>query len=231
MTEIITTESQNVLAGIMRAASDPNVDVAKLKSLLDMQKEILSHQAEIAFNAAMNDCQGEIKPVARNAQNNHTKSKYAKLEKVDDAVRDIYAAHGFSLSFGSEPVDGGVKVTCLVAHKQGHSRSYQLQGELDMSGAQGKANKTSIQGLGSTISYLRRYLTLMIFNIVLTDEDTDGQPQVKYVTPIQKEALQKALGPFEDEFCKKYQLESLEELAADDFDKTLQIAKNFAAKK
>lgn len=229
MSELVTTESQNILSGIMRAASDPNVDVAKLKSLLDMQKELVLHQAENDFNEAMNKVQQEIPQVVRQAENKHTKSKFAKLENVDNAIRPIWSKHGFSLSFGSKPFEGGVTITCRIS-RGGYSRIEELPGMLDTTGPEGKKNKTDIQGLGATVSYLRRYLTCMIFNVVLTNEDNDGQAQVKYITLIQKEALEKALGPFVDDFCKKYQLESLGELAAEDFDKTLQIAKNFAAK-
>ncbi len=45
-----------------------------------------------------------------------------------------------------------------------------------LSGNQGKTNKTGIQAVGSSVSYLRRYLLTMAFNIVLADDpDDDGE--------------------------------------------------------
>jgi hypothetical protein len=38
----------------------------------------------------------------------------------------------------------------------------------------GRPNKTALHGLGSSVSYLRHYLTCMIFNVVMRGEDDDG---------------------------------------------------------
>ena len=169
-------QQDNVLLMIDRAARDKTVDVAKMRELLDMQKEVLRIKTEAAFNQAMRDCQSELEPVVRKAENKHTQSKFAKLEHIDMAARPIYTKHGFSLSYDQpETLPNGNKlVICHVAHVDGFTRTYRLDGALDTVGSQGKANKTALQGLGSTISYLRRYLMCMIFNIILKDEDNDG---------------------------------------------------------
>lgn len=212
-----------ILDVIARAASDPTVDVHKMKELLAIQQEVHRTNAEIAFNEAMNACQKELPRVFKAAQNASNKSKFAKLEKVDEAIRPVYTKHGFSLSFGSRAIEGGVTVTCRVSHTAGHHIDHELSGALDTKGAQGTANKTDIQGLGSSVSYLRRYLTCMIFNVILTDEDNDGQKSA-YITDVQKQAIINALGgPGERvaKFCEKYALTSLDELAAESFDKAM----------
>ena len=43
-----------------RLACDPNVDVAKLEKLIEMQERIMRHQAKAAFDAAFAEMQGEI---------------------------------------------------------------------------------------------------------------------------------------------------------------------------
>lgn len=185
---MMTTELQRVEAGelavrpeptfmdvIAAAARDPTVNVEKMQQLLEMRERIMKKEAEVVFNAAMRDAQQEIPAVLRDSQNEHTRSRYAKLEAIDAQIRPIYTRHGFSLSFNSPSTDdSGVTVSCTAFHSAGHSRDYQLSGALDGAGAQGKSNKTNIQALGSTVTYLRRYLTCMIFNVVLTNEDTDG---------------------------------------------------------
>ena len=46
---------------------------------------------------------------------------------------------------------------------------------MDDKGPQGAPNKTGIQGMGSTWSYLQRRLLAMIFNIRIVGEDQDGR--------------------------------------------------------
>lgn len=171
----IPPEVQAELSLIERLASNPRADVKKLEALLDMRERTRAGEAHRRFNEAMRDCQAEIMPVARDAENKHTNSKFAKLESIDREIRPIYTKHGFSLSFNSKSLDDGrVRILCTVGHTAGHFEPYELDGHLDTAGAKGNANKTNLQGLGSTVSYLRRYLTCMIFNVVLTDEDNDG---------------------------------------------------------
>ena len=173
--ELVHAVPPSLLTTIADLARDPACDVEKLRALIAMQREVMAEQARIAFDAAMADAQAEMVPVLRSATNAHTKSRYARLEDIDNAIRPLITRHGFSLTFDNpdQTVDG-IVVTCAVAHRDGHVRSYKIAGARDDKGAQGNANKTPIQAIGSTISYLRRYLTCMIFNVALTNDDTDG---------------------------------------------------------
>jgi hypothetical protein len=63
---------------------------------------------------------------------------------------------------------------CEVSHSLGHTKRFHLEAAPDTIGPKGTANKTPLHGLGSTVSYLRRYLTCMIFNVVVRSEDNDG---------------------------------------------------------
>ena len=60
-------------------------------------------------------------------------------------------------------------IVCTVLHKAGHSVTEELPGKVDAGPA-----RSAIQAVGSSISYLRRYLTCMIFNVVVRNEDKDG---------------------------------------------------------
>lgn len=173
-------ESEPELAGslvnfLARAVRDPSIDVAKLEALIRLQREVLADDARRRFAVAMNAAQAEMMPVLRDATNSSTGSKYARLETVDAALKPIYARHGFTLEFDSEPVDGGVRILCEVSHAAGHTKVRRLDAALDAAGPQGKTNKTPVQAVGSTVSYLRRYLTLMVFNGVVGNDDNDGQ--------------------------------------------------------
>lgn len=215
-------KSPDLLSVIAAAARDPQVDVAKMQQLLDMRERVMKFEAEREFNAAMRACQEQITAVVRDAKNTHTGSMYARLETVDRTIRPIYTSHGFSLSFnsGAGRKGNGVLVTCAARHITGHTQSYELEGDLDLSGAKGVANKTSIQGLGSTVSYLRRYLTMMIFNVTTIDREDDDHMTHSAVSAQQASNITDMLNAAEitgdrlKRFLEFAQAESVETIAA-----------------
>lgn len=179
--EIIETQAPGTLIEFLaRAVRDPSIDVHKLQAIYQMQREIVADDRRERFHEAMNAVQGEMQAVVRNALNSETRSKYATLEAVDAAIRPIYAKHGFSLSFSEAANDQPeMKIECIV-RRGGHAETFHLSALSDMTGPKGTPNKTNVQGVGSSVSYLRRYLTCMIFNVALRD-DNDGNRQQRNV--------------------------------------------------
>jgi hypothetical protein len=168
-------EADNVLSVIERAALNPAIDVDKLDKLLAMQERIIGRQAEQAFNAAMNDAQSALGPVAADATNPQTRSRYASYPALDKAVRPIYTRHGFALSFNTAdgaPADH-VRVVCSVSHRDGHKALYQVDMPSDGKGAKGNDVMTKTHATGAAFSYGQRYLLKLIFNIAVGDDD-DG---------------------------------------------------------
>jgi len=165
-----------VLAMIERAARDPSVDIDKMERLLAIHREMRSETARTAYNAAMARVQAQIKPVYRDAMNDHTNSPYARLETISEAITPIITSEGFSLSYDTAdcPVANHIRIVCDVMHSAGHTERKHFDLALDNVGAKGNLNKTAIQASGSTISYGRRYLKCMVFDVVLTNEDNDG---------------------------------------------------------
>lgn len=175
MNDIALQETNSVISVIEKVATSKDLDVSKMEKLLEMQERVLNRQAEIAFNNALSEVQKELPAIQRDAVNSQTSSRYSKLESINMKIIPVYTKHGFSLSFGTEETSDKevLKITCDVSHAQGHTRQYHYNLPWDKSGIKGNVNKTDIHALGSTISYGRRYLTMMIFNLVISD-DTDG---------------------------------------------------------
>lgn len=175
---VAQSETASLLGVIERAARDPSVDLDKLERLFAMRKELETETARKAFNDAMAACQKEMPAVAKNASNTHTKSRYATLDKVAEAIAPIYTKHGFFLSFdeGECPNEGMMRIKCVVGHKDGFDREYSVDVPIDKAGARGNDNKTATHAFGSTMTYGRRYLTLAIFNIATKEAtpDNDG---------------------------------------------------------
>lgn len=151
-----------------RLATNPDVDVAKLERLIAMQERILARNAEAAFNAAFSDMQAEIPTVIEHGKTD--KGTYAELEDIVTAVRPVLHKHGFALSHRTEwPEKSVVKIIGIITHRDGHSRTSEFMSAADASGS-----KNAIQGLGSAVSYGRRYTTKDLLNIVTRGEDDNG---------------------------------------------------------
>lgn len=250
--QIVTTEEQRaappavaqsegaaLLSMIERMARDPSVDPDRIERFMVMAREARAEQARVAFNAAMSACQAELPRVLRDARNTHSGAAYARLESIAKATAPIIARHGFSLSFGTEPspIQGNLRVACTCAHEAGHERAYHLDLPPDTAGAQGKANKTPIQGIGSTITYARRYLVLQVFNIALTNDphDTDGAPDGGEddgaISDEQYEKLRALIaehGIKIDQFIRFFRIESVPDLPAARFDEAVRMIKQRA---
>ena len=185
MSVTIAEANASLLSFIERASRDPEFDITKFESLLRMQEKLVNDQARREFNAAMSAAQNEMQPVLRNAVNEHTKTRYAKLETIDSQMRPIYARHGFSVRYGSAQSsrDGWLRITCTIAHVGGYSEEHYLDSPPDSVGAQGRSNKTAVQAVGAAITYLRRYLLCMAFNIVLSDDPDDDDGAALGVAP------------------------------------------------
>ncbi len=226
-TAIVQVNPQNdkaaIISVIERAALDPNVDIDKMERLLAMQERILDRQAEADFNAAMAAAQAEMLPVVRDAKNDQTNSKYARLEAIAKAIKPITSRHGFAPSFGTDdcPREDHYRITCDLTHAGGHSRRYHADIPLDLAGIKGNQNKTRTHAFGSTMSYGRRYLTLLMFDIATEDDDGNTAGAGATVSAeqyIRLRDLIQEVDANESAFLKYYRATSLETFPAGKFD-------------
>jgi hypothetical protein len=168
----------SMLEVIERASRDPAVDVDKLERLLAMAERVRAAEREAEFAAAMNAVQSELRKVFARAENDSTGSRYATFEDLDGEARPIYTKHGFSLQFNTaDPPPSDVpmvRVTCDVVHRGGHKVHFMIDMPADGKGAKGGNVMTRTHATASAIQYGRRYLLRMIFNVVTTENDDDG---------------------------------------------------------
>ena len=159
---------------LLQQALAQGVDTDTLTKFMDLQERYEANEARKAYADAMSKCQKALPKVIAGAENTHTESSYAKLEHINAAITPVYSKNGFSISFGEDPIDGDmIRITATVLHKLGHKEKFVYDLPLDLNSMSGKANKTAIHAKGSTTTYGRRYLTMMIFNLTVGD-DTDG---------------------------------------------------------
>ena len=165
--------TKDLLALLAQAAVDPRMDVAKMERLLEMHRQVTEDQRRVEFAAAMARLQAVLPQISKEGRivvSGTERSRYARIEDIDVAIRPLLAAEGFSLAFDTEPKDHGLLITGKITHAAGHSETRSLLLPMDAQGA-----KSPVQGVGSTVSYGRRYLLKMILGIVERGEDDDGQ--------------------------------------------------------
>ena len=134
------------------------------------------HKSESIANLvkALSTLQGELKDSSKNAINPHYKSKYSDLSEVLGNLRPLLAKHQLALSQFPSFENGIVSVTSLLAH---------ASGEWIESTASAPATKQDVQGVGSAITYLKRYSATSIVGMASADQDDDGN-SVSTVPPV-----------------------------------------------
>jgi len=157
----------------------------EIEKWLNLHERVTKSQAGKAYTEAMRQCQVEMPVILKDTKNDHTNKRYPKFENILALIKPIYTTAGFALNFGTEEsiLPDHYRVVCDVRHVGGHSERYHCDFPTDGKGAKGgSSSMNAVQAVGSTLTYARRYLTALIFNLTIADQDTDaarGQAQTE----------------------------------------------------
>lgn len=113
---------------------------------------------------ALAAAQAEIVAAEQNRENPHLKSRYATLNAVWDACRAPLTKNGLCLTQFPSFDGGRVRVRTVLGHKSGQ----EIESTLEL-----PPGKQDIQGIGSAITYARRYVMSALVG-VCPDDDDDG---------------------------------------------------------
>lgn len=226
------------LFAIMR---DPSTDIVKLKEYMALYKDLAAEEARLGYNMAMSEAQAGMKPVVATLINKSTgNSKYPSQNAIDDAIRPFYTKHGFSISFdtGDHPQPDWVRLFAYVEHERGHKRQFKIDIPADGKGAKGGDVMTKTHAVVSAVTYGKRTLLGMIFNLAI-DRDDDGNSAGKVaeadkpkLSAAQIADLQKLIedtGGSVDLFLKHLKLAALGDIFVDRYEAAKKIVKDTAA--
>ena len=181
-----------------------DIDPAKIQSVLDLYNQERDRAQTEAFNRDLAALQGEVFAVAAKGTNPTFRSAYPKMETLVAETREYLNRHGISIRFGMTlqkteappPEKGMVRVVEIVSHRDGHWEEHYIDAPPDMPipGRSGReAPRTPIQSVGSTITYLKRYMYQMTLNLVTGvdphDNDGEGHRGDMRITPEQQEEI------------------------------------------
>jgi len=111
---------------------------------------------------ALSKTQGQIKGALKDTDNPFFKRKYADLTSVWDACREQLSSNGLSVVQTTDDSESGVIVETFLIHSSGEW----IGGRLRM-----KPVKDDPQGVGSAITYARRYALAAIVGVAPEDDD------------------------------------------------------------
>lgn len=115
------------------------------------------------LSTALSLAQLEMGNASKDSKNPFFNSKYADLAEVINTVKTAFGSHGLSYSQHPSYSNGDVVLTTIIMHKSGQWMSSSMSMPVV---------KKDPQGVGSAVTYCRRYSLAAICGI--TQEDDDG---------------------------------------------------------
>ena len=141
---------------------------------------MLKSESIAALAKAIALSQLHVENALKSSTNPHFKSKYADLAEILNTVRPVFSANGIAIVQTPTFESGVASVETMLCHESG---------EFISSVCSSPVSKQDAQGVGSAITYLRRYSLAAMCGIA--QEDDDGQhavqePQTQRQAPSRK---------------------------------------------
>ena len=169
--EIVNLPVVTPMSMIERAV-ERGADVAMIEKLMELQERNERHLGRRAFDQAIASAKAEFRPILKSGKVSHGQGKtsfdHETLADISNAVDAALSRYGLHYRYRVSQSDR-IVVTCIIAHKDGHSEETTLSGQPDASGA-----KNSIQAIGSTVTNLQRYTLKAALGLAAAADD-DGR--------------------------------------------------------
>lgn len=164
---------------MLQVAVSQGADIEKLKQLMDLSERWEANRARKAFEASISMAKAEIKPIIKNQQVDYqnrnsagrTNYMHEDMAQIANHIDPILSKFGLSYRHRATQEGKRLTITCIMAHRDGHSEETTLSGDNDESG-----NKNALQSVGSAATYLQRY-TLKLALGLSASKDTDAATQ------------------------------------------------------
>jgi hypothetical protein len=142
------------------------IEEIKLNGYSNPAEKTESEELDQLFTA-LSKAQLEMETASEDSTNPFFKSKYADLKSVVSSSRPHLAAHGLCIIQRTMPDENG---QVYLYTRLGHTSGQWMESKMAI-----KPAKSDIQGIGSYITYLRRYMYSSMVGVVTGIEDDDGE--------------------------------------------------------
>lgn len=147
---------------------------------------------------AMAVAQNEMKPAIKDSINPHFKSKYSNIESVWEAIRQPLTSNGLTIWQDVTTEERSVAITTRIVHISGQWVEF---GPLSVPLA-----KMDAHGVGSAISYGKRYSLCAAVGVVSGEEDDDGNLAIIAPKVIKKEDVEEIKANGYADFSRRHKI-------------------------
>lgn len=203
MTDIVKKEGGSIQTNdansLLKMAIEKDLDVEKLKALMDLRDREERKNAEKEFEYHFALMQQEYVPVIKNKYGAKNAFKYCPLPEILKAYAPILSQHGFSYRWSEKTFEKERETTCYLSG-YGHTRSASIVLPI----AEQNQMISSIQARGITAEYGRRYSFVNVTGCIVADEQ-DGDGEMPQTNPKKiTEQINKLLPLIPLKFRKQY---------------------------
>jgi ERF superfamily protein len=170
-----TPNAMQQLQVALEAAISQGSAMDVVTTILDHQKWMIQHSEEQAFNETLKRIQKRLKSIPKRGWNPETKSKFATSEDIDKEIQTLLDEENMTLSFRPAVAERVDEVLIIGLLSLGaYTREYPLNMPADGKGAKGGGVMSRTHATGAAITYAKRYLKNMIFDLRFDETDDDG---------------------------------------------------------
>jgi len=161
---------------LLRMAIDKDLDIEKLKILIDLRDREEERRAQSLFEFHFAEMQKDYVPAYFNKESKTKEGKiafrYADLSAVLQVYAPILSKHGFSYRWDETEVPGAKEktITCYL-----YGWGFTKQASITLPYGSTNLLINEIQARGSSSSYGRRYTFLSVTGCITADEDDSGE--------------------------------------------------------
>lgn len=207
-TPMVATTPQQMLSNYLAGGGS----ISEASQLMDLCERYERTQAAAAYNAAIARFQSLCPVVPKSRAVQQMGYSYADYGDVMKVAKPHLDACGLAVSFSTETIDGGLRVTCRISHgshHEDHLFTVPIPSTLRVNDA---------QKFGAALSFAKRYALTAALNIVCSDDvDDDGAGLCEAISDADCRALEQLLMESNSDmakFCKAYAITKLADLPA-----------------
>lgn len=207
---------------LLALAISKDIGIEGIERLMELQVKYDALQAKKSYTKAITAFKKNPPEILQdktvsyeNRDKSITSYKHVSLGKLVEVLTPALSEYDISVGWKTEQANGHIKVTCNVTHIDGHTESSWLE-----AGPDGSGGKNSIQAVGSTVKYLKRYTLKSIIGIEDKEDydDDDGKAagdasknailnelnEKKWQRYIDNHGMEKAVNAVFDKFASIY---------------------------
>lgn len=225
-TALVDRITPNEPAALIAQAISAGIPLGELR---EYAREWEASQAADAFGNALAQFQAECPQIKKDRQidlGGGKGPKYASYDDIDEIVRPFMAKYGLSKTFSANITETGqMRVVCKIRHGR-HVEENEVTLPVP---TQMRVNDT--QKMGAALQYGKRYALCAALDLVVTNEDRDGEGLVEHISEEHIATLREWIANTEANeaaFLKFMGVKSLAEIAVGDFGKALDALKRKA---